>query len=244
MRDIYNTEIERKIIDRICNDEIFMGVHMSTLLTDHIPNLILSLNTDEQSIQLIIKQNEDIRESQKQFHFQTAKIIYIIKFILQLEEEGLIITGYFAHGRVVEGKFCTQGTNDEYSINKSKYDNWNFPDPRMQKFIFEYVDQTIMPTSNLLAFKKRGYRTKEDKRHDENIKVAKWGIILALIFGVLGFYQNLISDGPSGEQVDTIINELNENHCCDSLPSRQQVDTIIKKIQQSQYTDSLTYTKR
>jgi len=239
MRDIYNAKIEKQIIDRICNDDIFMGVHMSTLLTDHIPKLIISFNTIEHSVELLIKQHEDTKESRKQFHFQTAKIIYIIKFILQLEDEGLITTGYFKHGRVREGLWITQETNEEYNKDKSNYAHWSFPDLRIQKFIFQYVDLTIIPTSNLLGFKNRGYRTKEDKRHDDTVIISYVGIALALIIGLLGFYQNPSEIKFSSEQVDVIINELNRNHFCDSISSKQKDDTMIKEIQQPQATDSL-----
>lgn len=226
MRNIYISDIESKIIDRICEGH----THMSTLLIDHIPDLILDINTDNYTIQLILKKTTDQNELVAKATSQTERIIYILKFVIQLEQEGLVTAGYFAHGRVVESKWVTQKNYDEYNKNKNDYTHWNFTDHRMEEFIFTYADQTILPIPKLLAFKKRGYKTKEDKRHRETVRISIVGIIIALLFGVWSIYLTISTDSPTTQQIDIIIKELQQDQYPDSLQIRQQIDTLIKEI--------------
>ena len=201
MRDIYISSIEQKIIDRICDD----GTNIATLLTDHIPELLLNIHTEKNVINLLFKKDIKDEGLTKKAIFQTERIIYIIKFVLQLEREGLLTIGYFAHGRVVETTWAKSENYEKYKKNKDDYSKWEFTDHNIREFIFKYADQSILPTPELLAFKNRKYRTKEEKRHNEAIMYAKIGVGVALLIGVLNLCMNISTDSPTKQQIDTII---------------------------------------
>jgi hypothetical protein len=184
MRIISN--LERKIIDRICEGH----THISTILTDHIPNLILEVDTDQERISLLVPQSRNQEEITRLATEQTEQIIYIISFLKYLVHEGYAISGFFSHGRVAHGMMGREAVLANYRANTASYVTWHFTDPRMVQYIFSFSDLTIMPIHQLVTFRRNGYRSPEDIRHSQIMKISFGAIFTALLIGAIGICQN------------------------------------------------------
>lgn len=183
-------DLEKKIIDRICEGH----THINVLLTDHIPDLLLKIVKDQvnntYTVDLLFKNGIPIDQQVEKATFQTEKIIYIIKFLLYLEKEGYALTGYFSHGRAVNPIMGLPATIAEYDANNSSYWTFAFTDGRMLDFIFKYTDIIIFPTHQLKVFQQNKYRTQEDIKHKQIMTVTVIAIIVALLIGIASIIQN------------------------------------------------------
>ena len=183
-------DLEKKIIDRICEGH----THIGTLLCDHIPDLLLKIVKDRvndvYTVDLLFKSSTPTSQVEEKAIFQTEKIIYIVKFLLYLEKEGYALTGYFSHGRAVNPLMGLPKTIAEYNVNTNNYMNWSFTDERMLDFIFKYTDIIIFPTHQLKAFQQNKYRTQEDIKHKQIMIVTVVAIIVALLIGIASIIQN------------------------------------------------------
>lgn len=186
------SELEKKIIDRICEGH----THISILLTDHIPNLLFSIDKDKQTVELLFKSGTPTDEVTDKATSQTEKIIYIIKFLHYLEKEGYALTGYFSHGRAVNPIISLPETYASYEADKNNRTKWTFTDERMIDFIFRYTDITIFPTHQLKAFRQNKYRTQEDIRHNQILTVTVIAIIISLLLGLASFFQPFNTEYP------------------------------------------------
>jgi hypothetical protein len=231
MRSI--SELEKQIINRICDGQ----THISTLLTDHIQNLILEVDRDTEKVTLILHNSKDQKDLLSDATSQTEMIIYIIKFLLYLENEGYIMTGNFAHGRTVLGKYVTIENFDKYNQNQNDYTNWHFTDNKIEQYIFMYTDLTIFPSYLLKAFKKRNYKTKEDKRYIHILWISCIAIVTSWILGLWSIYQNTINDSPTRQQIEMIIQTLPTLQAPPNIPAIQQVDSLIKEIKNERNKD-------
>lgn len=218
------SDLEKQIIDRICEGQ----THISTIFTDHIPDLLLKINKDNDTAELLILKNTDQKKSIEIAIKQTEKIIYIIKFLMYLEHEGYILSGYFSHGRVVDPIMGLKSVKEKYDEDTNNYLNWPFTDIRIQKIIYAYCDLTILPIHQLIEFKKQGYRTQEDIRHNDMLVVSGIALFISLALGIYGVYQNINANNPTKKQVDSLINKLEMKNS--NLPTKQQLDTLILKL--------------
>jgi hypothetical protein len=215
MREI--SIIEKRIIDEICTGK----THISKLFINHIPDLILDINRDNGKITLIIKpmMYSDVTDIATR---QTEMIIYVIKFLLYLEDEGYIMTGNFAHGITVQGKIVAEKQFNTYQQNQSKYTNWEFTDKRIEEYIFKYCDLTIFPSYLLRIFKKHGYKTKIDKRHNQILFVSCTAILVSLFLGLWSIYQTRNDNHPTKAQIDKLIQTVQKVKLPQNLPSHSK----------------------
>lgn len=192
MRVISN--LEKKIINRICEGH----THISILLTDHIPDILLSIDKDNEKVELHLDKvtNENQEKLLENLSSQTEKIIYIIKFLLYLENEGYALTGYFSHGRYSKPKIGLPHLREKFDRDRESFFHLDFTDERMNKFIFTYSDLEIFPIHQLTEFKQNNYRTKEDIRHNQIITVTVIAIIISLLLGLTSLIQNLKTEKP------------------------------------------------
>lgn len=181
--------LEKKIIDEICSSE---QTSIAALLCNNISGLNLKIDNTENTplsnehpvkVELVIPDNEKLNQTAFE---QTRDILYILNFLKYLEEEGYSISGYFAHGRVAHGYMSNiPNFKAELESGKTKYTHFRFPDERIRKLIFEYADRLIIPTHHLNAFRKNGYKTADDVKHQE-MKTITWiATIVAVILGIL-----------------------------------------------------------
>lgn len=221
------SDLERKIIDRICSGY----THISTLLLDSIPDLILDidLNAEEPVTLVLPEEDSDLVTTATN---QTEKIIYIIKFLLYLEVEGYALTGYFAPGRTITGKFTTLESLSKLNSSPNSYTHWKFTDKEIQNLILKYANKDIMPTYQLRAFKDRGYRTQEEKRHIQILWISCIAIITSLLLGLFSVYQNYSSkqNTATRQQVESIENYLRSFKLPQDLPTGKQVDSLIQEV--------------
>jgi hypothetical protein len=224
MREI--SDLEKHILDQICKER----THISKLLVDHIPNLIMKIDRDNEKVSLKILERPNQRKSVIDTAVeQTEMIIYIIEFLLYLDERGYIMTGKFAHGTTIQGHFVTEENFRIYNQNQSDYTNWDFTDKEIEKYIFNYCDLTIFPSYVLKIFKKSGYRTKEDKRHHQTLFVSYFAILVSLLLGFWSIYQITLGDQPTKKQMDQLIVSVKNIKIPDNLPTSTQIDTLIKR---------------
>lgn len=190
-------ELERKIINTICSSE---PTSIAQLLCDNIPDLHLKIDNTANTpfgsefpveVKLVLPNNEALKQTAFE---QTKQILYILSFLKYLEDEGYMLSGYFAHGRIALGYFSNIPNFDaELNSGKIQYTNYSFPDERIRQFIFEYADRLIIPTYHLAAFQKRGYRTEEEKRHRQVMWVAWVAIVVSFLLGILPYFKKCLN---------------------------------------------------
>lgn len=184
--------LEQKIINTICLSE---PTSIAQLLCNNIPNLNLKIDNTENvplgneypvKVELILPNSADLREIEFE---QTKQILYILNFLIYLEEEGYILSGYFAHGRIAKGYFSSMPNFETYlNSGEAAYTHFQFPDARFRQLIFEYADRLIVPTHHLVSFKKRGFKTQEAKQHSEMLWVTWVAVGVSLILGILALF--------------------------------------------------------
>lgn len=216
--------IDKKIVDEIC----FRKTHISKLFINHIPDLILDIDRQNQKLILIIKptQFSSIIDTATR---QTELIIYIINFLKYLEDNGYIMVGNFAHGRTIQGKMVSEEKFNKYQQNPNNYTNWEFTDKEIEKHIFDYCDLTIFPSYTLRIFKKYGYKTRSDRRHNQTVWISGIAIFISILLGFWSIYQTKIDDHPTREQLDSLIHSVQKIRISLNQFNSQQTDTLFTK---------------
>lgn len=72
-------------------------------------------------------------------------------------------------------------------------------------YIYSNMFGLIFPSEELIDFVKHDFKTKEDRKHKQNLFVGWFGIGLALILGVLGIWNPFLTE----ENTTQVLNKLN-----------------------------------
>lgn len=148
------------------------------------------------------------------FILQT-KVLQILDFIIKLHNEGIIL---FTDVNTSKSKPKYKGAAHEdcgtmfFPIHNS----------RINEFISEIYYSHIVPTTSLIGFKKRGYKTAEQDRFEDAQCTSNIGIIVALVIAAVSplLMTHCSISTINSEQFDSLIKEIqvsNSEHCCDTL---------------------------
>jgi hypothetical protein len=101
----------------------------------------------------------------------------------------------FNNLRIVNGKKLLLNDNGDYlnisspEIIYDSEDNEKLKSGKLNEYydyIYSNMFGLIFPSEELLDFVKHDFKTKEDRKHIQNIKYSRTGIIIAILLGLLG----------------------------------------------------------
>ena len=79
-----------------------------------------------------------------------------------------------------------------YQTHKSEFTGWWYTDEQTQKYLLAHTDYIIHPTEDLKNHVKNKYKTNDEKRHNQTLWATWIAIIVSLLLGIFGVYQNAL----------------------------------------------------
>ncbi len=91
-------------------------------------------------------------------------------------------------------------------------------------YIYSNMFGLIFPSEELIDFVKHDFKTKEDRKHNQNLVVGWFGIGLALILGILGIWNPFLTE----ENTTQVLNKIN-NNTSKTSSSIEEMNIELKK---------------
>lgn len=136
------------------------------------------------------KKYKDHALSERAFEI-TEKIVIIINLLKYLESHALITYFIPSHGRAFVGNFTrTMELYSYFQDHKDEFAGWWYTDEQTQRYLLDHTDYIIHPTEDLKTHVRNKYKTYEQKRHIQILWATWIAIIVSLVLGVFGVYQN------------------------------------------------------
>ena len=111
------------------------------------------------------------------------EVIQGLNFIIKLYEAGLIVfKWHLAEDEELTGR----------EVDTKPYRYMAIHDPQVEEFIYSHHYAAVIPTPELMDFKKRGYIDEESKRHKQSMRATWVGIGVAIFVGLCSIALNIV----------------------------------------------------
>jgi hypothetical protein len=206
--------------------------NIMNLLDEDLEGVRLSVNREERTAQLMFEVHGvglptllELQQITSRVTPLMQLIISAINLIQYLEKEGYVILFRRVEfpSNVVE--FGRGATNVPYQA-------FPIPDAKVVEFLIQGIELVIIVVEPLIQYVKDGYRTPEDRRHQQNLKWTRIGVVVAFVVGVLpailSYSDDWTIDANQFAAIQSEYKTLNKNvHTIASrMDSIAQSDTI------------------
>ncbi|AOZ99929.1 hypothetical protein [Flavobacterium commune] len=255
----FNTK-EKLIIKQIANIDVSSMATCSKFLQDNFftkdTKKALIVNHTTKDILFYIEPNlyNDINEIRKS-NYELFELLVLLKYLKENRYISLITTkqpvssfealySEFDSSISQNGNQLILNTNGDYLLTNQPdlikdSNNQIILKGGLLNEYYDLINDTvfglIFPSQELIQLVKHNFKSKEDRKHRQNICAAWFGIVIALILGLLGIWNPLENDSEvKTKQSIQILNKLDtiKNNSLKSSSYLNEINTRLKK----QYT--------
>lgn len=214
------------------NSHIFssdVGIAFIDLIKQITDCIVFSTGTDSKcyGIRFVKLEDKEFNNVSEETNFYAnngmilqTKVLQIIDFLIRLKDEGVIMFTQIDYGKPVD-----KPTYKSFAPENFGTMFMTIQSTTINEFIDKIYYSHIVPTIGLIGFKKRGYKTIEQKRFNETKCISYLGIIAAVLIAIFSpILMTYCSTSTINEnQFNSLINVIKEND------NASRNDTIIDK---------------
>jgi len=211
------SKFELSLVSQMTDKDWSGNLNIPNLLDGDLQGLRIKILRKEKEVKILFeieqttpKDNESRRIITRVGEINEI-IISTVNLINLLEKEGYIIL--FESSNQIENEIIF----GRGAINKPSV-GYLFPDNRTSELLVKYSTPQIIITPELLEFRRMNYKTREEVRHEQNIRLAWIGILVAIFATVLSLIFNIYDSFSKNDEekckcpqsIDCICNSLLE----------------------------------
>lgn len=215
--DEYKNDI-KKYTDNSQIHNLDIGIAFIDLIKRISDCIVLSTGTHAKSfgIRFVKSESQEFSSVLEETHFYAnngivlqTKVIQIIDFLIRLKDEGVIMFTQINFGKPVD-----KPTYKSFDPENKGSMFMTIQSTKINEFIDEFYFSNIVPTTGLIGFKDRGYKTVEQVRHEDTQCVSVMGIIAAVLIAIFSpILMTYCSTSTINEdQFNSLINVIQEKN--------------------------------
>jgi len=201
MRDLSN--LEKEIVNKLCAgtrkiDNIFEDYIDGTMEVD--------IDKDLLKLRIRVPSNTDNIENDYIIHHTnrfTEKIVIIINLLDYLIKQGYLLKYRPKRGKTIRSFYINENCIGDIKQHPENYSTeWDFTDDDLKHLLFDYLELALIATATLDEIAKYNFKTKEERRHFQDLKATWFGIMIAFLIGFTGLFVSLMSSSDKTIQIE------------------------------------------
>lgn len=230
MREL--SKFERELVIKICDDTRDIG----GLLNDYLVGIVIAIDRDSDQIHLKMKLPPEIDITDTKYVenkaiYVTEIIVIIVNLLNYLTKEGYLTTYHPAHGISIKGNFVNIKERDNFNEHPDLYSSiWRFTDQGVKEMLFSYLDTLFIIPEILKDLVRNNFKTQEQIRHSQNLRVTWCSIMVAFLIGVIGLILTWQSNKDKTSKIDPNQFEIIQNRL-NAISTH--IDTLNKTLNEN-----------